>query len=1597
MPRRSSPQAQPAPFDLNKLSDFSKMAYPHERDACGIGFIADIHGRKTHDNVARALVALNNLTHRGAVSADGRTGDGAGVLTQIPHKLFREVLASEGKTLDQDSDLAVGVFFIAKALDLEGVQQQVEDVVKEAGLEPLLWRAVPIDPSILGEDAQARCPYIYHLLLRRPADLADGDAFERRLYLVRKRIEARVEAAKERLFYIPSLSHRTISYKGLMVGEQMGQFYRDLLNPNFETAIALFHQRYSTNTFPRWSLAQPFRFLAHNGEINTIQGNVNFMRAREPMLSSQIWGDDVRELLPIIETFASDSSALDNSFELLMLSGRDPLHTIMMLVPEAYEEKDDIDPDVRAFYEYHSALMEPWDGPAAMVFSDGRYAVAALDRNGLRPQRYWLSRDGIVLLGSEAGMVPFDETEIVEKGRLGPGTMLAVDTETKQLLYDRDIKQRYATRKPYRAWVANHMVRADEVSHVPSEHLANNHVADDHMADNHVADNHVADNHVADNHVADNRAPTNGLSNGAATVDAVAELWSADKLLKMQRLFGYHKEDYSQILEPMVTGGKIPVGSMGDDTPLAILSQQPQQLYRYFKQRFAQVTNPPIDPLRERLVMSLETVIGPRASILDEDPNAAKVIKFTSPILDDRQFAWLSTQDHLKVCSLQTSFDVNNGEAGLEPALEALCDEAVAKVDNGCGLLVLSDRNINSAHAPIPMLLATAAVHHRLLRAGKRTRTALVVESGEPREDHHFACLIGYGAALVYPYLAYQSAVDVLTNPRLEHNLSPSEAQHNYRSAVEKGILKIMSKMGISTISSYRGAQIFEAVGVSQAVIDRYFTDTPSRVGGALLTTFAHDALVFHQEAFEVNAADGPLVDRGIYRFRKSGEYHALNPQVFKSLHKAVRTQSFEAFEKYSQAVDERPRANLRDLLTYKKATTPLPLDEVEPIENIVTRFTTQAMSHGSVSRETHETLAIAMNRLGAKSNSGEGGEDVGRFYKYERDMPELSHAPWHPKQGDWANSAIKQVASGRFGVTPHYLVNARELEIKMAQGSKPGEGGQIPGHKVNDEIAHIRRSVPGVTLISPPPHHDIYSIEDLAQLIYDLKRVNRFARVGVKLVATAGVGTIAAGVAKGYADNIQISGHDGGTGASPLSSMKHAGVPWELGLAETQQVLVENDLRGRVSLRVDGGMKTGRDVIMAALLGAEEFGFGTTALVAAGCAMIRQCHLNTCPVGVATQRPDLRAKFPGEPDHVVNFVTYVAQQVRMILAEMGFRSLDEVIGQTNLLTSKEVDLPKISHLDLTAILRDPDPAGIKPRRSQQRHNDRPEESVPLDELIWQDCAETINSCEPFRKRYPISNRERSVGARLSGEIARVHRDEGLPAGTIELIFEGVSGQSFGLFNNRGVRLILTGEAQDYVGKGMYGGEIVVRPRAEAGLVPHEHTIIGNTVLYGATGGSLYAAGQAGERLCVRNSGAHVVVEGCGDHGCEYMTGGVAVVLGATGRNFGAGMSGGLAYVLDEHNTLPTHVNSGMVGLERVTTATNEQLLKAMIERHYDLTKSPKAKSLLNNWQASLGKFWKVAPHPVIEDASAQERDVSKLEMAALEAIRAEANPVVSM
>jgi glutamate synthase (ferredoxin) len=1519
---------------MPERSDFSTLSWPAERDACGVGFIARLEGGPSRTILDHALTALRNLAHRGAVSADGRTGDGAGVLTQIPHALFRRELTEAGIRIDRDADLAVGVFFVENSAPFDEMYDLIDTVIDASPLRRLMWRDPPLDDGVLGDHARARRPILRQVLLARPKGL-DDLAYERLLYLTRKRIERALAEAGMGRAYIPSFSSRTLIYKGLMVADQLSTFYRDLADPDYATQLAVFHQRYSTNTMPRWSLAQPFRFLAHNGEINTLQGNVNFMRSREPVLVSSIFGDDVADLLPVVQPGGSDSAVLDNVFELLVMAGREPLHALHMLVPEAYESNPDLDPELRAFYQYHATLMEPWDGPAALALSDGRYAVAGLDRNGLRPQRYAISESGLVVVGSEAGMVPLDEP-IVEKGRLGPGTVLAVDTARGNVLRNDDVKRSLAARAPYRQWTGAHLVTPGELG-----------------------------------------------------PDAISSRgWPSDALVRTQAAFGYSAEDYDRIFEPMVFAAEIPVGSMGDDTPLAVLSEQPQPLYRYFKQRFAQVTNPPIDPLRERMVMSLQTVIGPRGPLLEESPMSARVVRFDSPVIDEAQFAFLKEQAFLAPLTLPTLFPVAAGPEGLERALEALCTEAVAAVERGHGLLILSDRGVDPEHAPIPMLLAASAVHQRLLTVGRRTRCALVCDTGEPREDHHVACLIGYGVALVHPYLALATARDVPEQAKhAPEGFDPADAARHYVIALEKGILKIMSKMGISAISSYRGGQIFEALGVAQEVIDRYFTGTPSRVGGAGLEAFAVDVLRQHAEAFGEHPV---LQDRGIYRFRKAGEYHALNPLVFKALHKAVRSERPEAYAEYARLVDERSPMTLRDLVAFRRGRPSIPIDEVEPIEAITRRFSTQAMSHGSVSREVHESLAIAMNRLGGKSNSGEGGEDPLRFRPYDRDMPELSHAPWHPKAGDWGNSAIKQVASARFGVTAEYLVSASELEIKMAQGSKPGEGGQIPGHKVNDEIARIRRSVPGVTLISPPPHHDIYSIEDLSQLIYDLKRVNDRARIGVKLVATAGVGTIAAGVAKGYADTIQISGHDGGTGASPLSSVRHAGVPWELGLAEAQQALIENGLRERVSLRVDGGLKTGRDVVVAAMLGAEAYGFGTAALVALGCAMIRQCHLNTCPVGIATQREDLRAKYAGEPEHVIRFMSYVAQQVRLILADLGFRSLDEVVGRVDLLEPRDTDLPKCLRLDLGAILRDPDPSGVAPRRALRARNDRPEYE-PLDQQLVRDALPAVEGGTPVARGYAISNRDRSLGAGVAGAIARAYGDAGLAPGSVRYRFRGSAGQSFGAFTLRGMQLVLVGEAQDYVGKSMSGGELVVMSPLGSppalGVAGGPSALVGNTVLYGATGGSLFVAGAAGERLAVRNSGARVVVEACGDHGCEYMTGGVAVVLGSTGRNFAAGMSGGVAFVWDPQERLPGRLNHGMVVLERLGADADEGLYRALVERHAELTGSARAVALLERWPETLTATWKVTPRPSSEDRTAASVDMASLEGATLRAM----------
>ncbi len=1486
-----------------RTSDITTLAWPRERDACGVGFIADLHGRRERRVLEHALEALANLAHRGAVSADGKTGDGAGILTQLPYRILQRDLARAGIVGVPDDELAVGMFFVANDANWRRLYEVIEEVLEASELRVLMWRDPPVDAGALGELALSRRPVLKQAVLGRPAGL-DALGFERLLYLTRKRVERALADAELGRAYVPSFSSRTVVYKGLMVADQLAAFYRDLADPDYETSLAVFHQRYSTNTMPSWSLAQPFRMLAHNGEINTLQGNVNLMAAREPVMESQVWGNDVRDLLPIVPPGASDSAALDNVLEALALSGRDPLHALAMLVPPAFEGDDAMDPDVRAFYRYHASVMEPWDGPAALAVSDGRRAIAALDRNGLRPQRFQLSESGLVIVGSEAGMVRLPSDGIVERGRLGPGEMLAVDTENGRLLRDAELKGELGGGYPYRAWLGANLLRPPAFDSAPVT------------------------------------AP------------------DGPDRVRVQTAVGYGREDIERIFEPMVFDAAIPVGSMGDDTPVAVLSDAPQQLWRYFKQRFAQVTNPPIDPYRERTVMSLETTVGPRGPLLDDTERSAAVMRFPGPVLDASQLSWILAQARFETARVDTRFRVASGAPGMEAALDRICDEAAEAVRGGAGLVLLSDRGIDEEHAAVPILLATGAVHHRLIRDGLRTRSALILETAEPREDHHFACLIGYGAALIHPYLALATCRDVPDQVRRDDPLSPDAAVRNYVSAVEQGLLKIMSKMGISTISSYRAAQIFEAIGLDRDLIERCFRGTPSLLGGAGLEAIAIDVLRLHAEGWGEN---DKLVDRGVYRYRKAGEYHAFNPLVFKALHTAVREEDAEAYDRYAELVDGRPPTALRDLLEPRPIGEPIDVAEVESVDRIVRRFTTQAMSHGSVSRETHETLAIAMNRLHAKSNSGEGGEDPERYEPYDRDREDRSVAPWHPRKGDWANSAIKQVASGRFGVTAHYLSTAREIEIKMAQGSKPGEGGQIPGFKVSEEIGRIRHSVPGVTLISPPPHHDIYSIEDLAQLIHDLKRVQKDARIGVKLVSTHGVGTIAAGVAKGYADTIQISGFDGGTGASPLTSIKNAGMPWELGLADTQRALVENDLRGRVTLRVDGGLKTGRDVVIGALFGAEEFGFGTAALVSAGCAMLRQCHLNTCAVGVATQREDLRARYAGDPDHVVRFMTFVAQQVRMLLASLGARTLDEIVGRVDLLAPRAVELPRGVTLDLGALLSDPDPSGARARRRLQERNDRPD-GEPLDDRVWRDVWADLDEFGRSDRGYLATNRDRVLGARLSGEIAREHGAAGLPDATVRLRFEGPVGQSFGAFLVSGVRLDLRGEAQDYVGKGMSGGKIVLNA-----LRSHEErtvqALLGNTVLYGATGGRLFAAGAAGERLAVRNSGAHAVVEGCGDHGCEYMTGGTVVVLGPTGRNFGAGMSGGVAFVLDDNGEFEGRYNPGMVVARRLAGGVDEALLRALIEEHAAATDSPRASAILRRWSQLRGAFWRIAPH----------------------------------
>ena len=1517
-----------------------------ESDACGIGFVADVQGRRTHRIVQKAIESVCCLTHRGAVAADAKTGDGAGILTQIPHKLLRKGLGKgQGKLLRRDEDMAVAMMFFPRDADTRHRAYEIcNKVVEESDLVFLDWRRVPIDPLALGESARENCPEIRQLLLARLDGMSD-EAFERTCYQMRKRMENRVAAEGIDGFYIPSFSSRTIVYKGLVVAPQLNKFYGDLQSEHYESAIALYHQRYSTNTFPTWFLAQPFRFLGHNGEINTLQGNVNWIRAKELAKGSSIWESEeaLAEMRPIIQPGGSDSAGLDNALESLVMGGRDLLHTVMMMTPEAHETIPDMPDDLRAFYEYHACLQEPWDGPAALSFTDGRIIGAGLDRNGLRPSRFQISDDGMLVVASEVGTVDLEGARVLEKGRLGPGQLIALDTQTGELMKNDEIKARYAAKAPYRHWVNEFLIKADEVSGQESVVSGQNGNANGHIE------------------------YSNGVASDASALDT-----QTSSLLVQQKIFGYTNEDVESIIKPMVKTSKEPIGSMGDDTPLAVLSEKPRLVYTYFRQRFAQVTNPPIDPLREKLVMSLTTLIGPYGNLWSEKANDCRRIEFKSPILTDAQLAWL--QDGVgdfKTKTLDATWDTTKGEGELKRATDRLHDEAVEAVHNEYSILILSDKNVGPTRAPIPSLMAVGAVHHHLIRCGVRTQVSIVSQSGEAREDHQMACLLGYGASAVNPYLAYQTIRDLVESGKLEGwEKSADAAIDSYRKSLESGLRKIMSKMGISTLASYHGAQIFEILGLNPQIVEECFTHTPSRIRGAGYEEIARDGLRLHETAFPPEVpAKFNLEDFYYLRFRKGGEQHAFSPTWFKPFHEAVRKGDYEGqYQIYKDAVNNRemPIA-IRDLLEYSISPTPIDLKDVEPVENLFKRFCTGAMSHGALSTEAHECLAIAMNRIGGKSNSGEGGEHPSRFHRDDN--------------GDWRNSQIKQIASGRFGVTPEYLASAQELQIKMAQGAKPGEGGQLPGFKVNDEIAFIRHTVPGVTLISPPPHHDIYSIEDLAQLIYDLKQVNPHARVSVKLVAQAGVGTVAAGVAKAYADTITISGHDGGTGASPITSIKSTGISWELGLAEAQQVLMENNLRGRVRLHADGGFKTGRDVVIAALLGAEEYGFGTAALVAEGCVMARQCHLNTCPVGVASQRADLRAKFPGKPEHVVNFFTFVAMEVREILASMGFRKLDDIIGRNDLLQVKpEGTYPKTHAIDLSPLFYSPSqlsagasldsdatsstrPEALRSGKNVMGRNDRPSDWRHIDETILQDGRDAISDGRKLTLRYPIQNTDRTVGGRIAGEIAYQHGDKGLETDTLTLEFTGSAGQSFGAFCINGLRLNLVGEANDYVGKVMHGGVITVRPKDGESFVWHDNSIIGNTVMYGATGGFLFAAGRAGERFAVRNSGGTTVVEGVGDHGCEYMTGGTVVVLGEAGRNFGAGMSGGIAYVFDEADNFERRYNPDMVGIERVSDA-DDATLRGLIERHVAETTSPRAQQILDDWSSTRGQFYKVTPHP---------------------------------
>ena len=1475
----------------------------YEHEACGVGFIADIKGRKSHRILQQAIEVLRNLDHRGACGCEANTGDGAGVLIQMPHKFLAEASKAARISLPEAGHYACGLVFLPRnPTKRRKLEEQFGHIVQSAGLTLLGWRSVPTCNTMLGETARSSEPFFRQVFIGRGREVADAMAFERLLYVVRKRAYSEIRTSTidgAEYWYVASLSYKTLVYKGMLLTEQLPQYFPDLQNPAMESALALVHSRFSTNTFPSWDRAHPYRYVAHNGEINTVRGNINWIKARESLFESELFGDNMRELLPVINPNGSDSAMFDNTLELLVLAGRSLPHAMMMLIPEPWSAHESMDDSLRAFYQYHSCLMEPWDGPAAIAFTDGKQIGALLDRNGLRPSRYYVTKDDLVIMASEAGVLEIPAEDIVRKGRLQPGRMFLVDTEQGRIIEDEEIKRSVAGERPYRQWLASHLVKIEDLP----------------------------------------------LAGTLPKVDQ-------DSLRQRQIAFGYSFEDQRLLIDPMGRSGVEAIGSMGNDTPLAALSSKPRLLYDYFKQLFAQVTNPPIDCIREELITSNEMLIGAEGNLLQPRPADCRQLELAGPILTNEDFARLRRMDlpGLKVGVLPILFRVSRGEVGLVKSMEELRIMARRMIEEeDVSVLILSDRGTNKEYAPVPALLAVAGLHHYLIREQLRTRVSLVLETGEAREVHHFALLVGFGCSAVNPYLAFET-MDGMIGDGLLTNVDYKLAAKNFAKAATKGVVKVASKMGISAIQSYHGAQVFEAVGLRQDVIDDYFTGTASRIGGVGMDVVAKEVLLRHNAAFgERRSANDPLGTGGQYQWRAGGEYHLFNPESIHRLQKSVRTGSYATYKSYAELINDQSKqlCTLRGRLDLKPGDS-VPLEEVESVENLMKRFKTGAMSYGSISQEAHETLAIAMNRIGGKSNTGEGGEDPERFQPLAN--------------GDSKNSAIKQVASGRFGVTSEYLMSAKELQIKMAQGAKPGEGGQLPGSKVYPWIAKTRHTTAGVGLISPPPHHDIYSIEDLAELIHDLKNANREARISVKLVAEVGVGTIAAGVSKAHADVVLISGCDGGTGAAPQTSIAHAGLPWELGLAEAHQTLVLNNLRSRIVVETDGQLKTGRDVIVAALLGAEEFGFATAPLVSVGCILMRVCHLNTCPVGVATQDPKLRERFAGKPEHVINFMRFIAQDMREIMAQLGFRTVDEMVGRVDRLEPrKAIDHWKARGFDFSNILYQPDvgaEVGLYHSYAQDHGLEKSLDVTTLLEL----CKPALEHGEKVRAELPIRNVNRVVGTITGSEVTRRYGAQGLPADTIQLKFKGSAGQSFGAFLPPGMTLRLEGDANDHVGKGLSGGKLIIQPPANASFVAANNIIIGNVALYGATRGEAYICGMAGERFAVRNSGVDAVVESVGDHGCEYMTGGRVVVLGRAGRNFGAGMSGGVAYVLDEVGDFAQRVNTQMVGIERIETEPEQAAVQALVRQHLDYTGSVRARTVLEHWDEMVIRFVKVMP-----------------------------------